>query len=85
MKNHESPVKWAYLATAPGQLEAEMWRQMLVDGGIPAMVRPGDTLSFLGVSAYPCRVLVATDQLERARKLLEKQLTPEQDCGDPAS
>lgn len=48
-----------------------MWRDLLVSAGIPALVRPGDTASFLGVRAYPCRVMVMEDQAEEARRLLE--------------
>ena len=70
----ETPVKWVHLTTAPDQLQAEMWRHMLTEGGISAVVRPGDTASFLGVSAYPCRIMVAQDQRERAREVLDAHL-----------
>ena len=65
-------MKWVYLATASGQLEAEMWRDRLAEDGVAAMVRQGDTQSFLGVSGYPCRLMVADDQLERAREVMQK-------------
>ena len=64
-------VKWVYLTTAPDQLQAEMWSQILVNEGVPAMVRPSDTVTFLGVSARPCRILVAEDRLERAKDVME--------------
>ena len=67
-------MKWVYLATAPEQLQAEMWRDMLVAEGIPALVRGGDTTPILGVSASPCRIMVAEDRLERAREVLEERL-----------
>lgn len=67
-------MKWAHLATAQGQLEAEMWRNLLLEEGVPAAVRQGDTMAFLGVSVYPCRVVVAEDRLERAREVLEARL-----------
>lgn len=67
-------MKWVHLTTAQNQLEAEMWRDLLVSSGIPALVRPGDTASFLGVRAYPCRVMVLEDQAEEARKFLEDQI-----------
>ena len=70
-------MKWVYLATAPEQLQAEMWRDMLVAEGIPALVQSGDTTPFLGVSASPCRIMVAEDLLERAREVLEERLRPE--------
>ena len=67
-------MRWVYLATAPDQLVAEMWRDLLVGEGIAALVRSGDTSSFLGVSAYPCRVLVREDDHHRAKEVLESSL-----------
>ena len=67
-------MSWVYLATAPDQLVAEMWRDLIVGEGIAALVRSGDTASFLGVSAYPCRVLVREDDYDRAKKVLEASL-----------
>jgi hypothetical protein len=64
-------MKWVYLATARGQLEAEMWRDMLVAEGIPALVRQGDTSAFLGISAYPCGIMVAEDRLEHAKEIID--------------
>ena len=77
-------MKWVDLATAPDQLHAEMWRDLLVEKGIPAVVRPGDTSTFLGVSAYPCRVMVAEDRLERARELIEPRLGPDSERYSPS-
>lgn len=67
-------MNWTYLTTAPDQLVAEMWSQLLRDRGIPAMVRAGDTSSFLGVSAYPCGILVDDGQVSRAREVLQSEL-----------
>ena len=67
-------VKLTYLATAPDQLQAEMWRDILEEEGISAVVRPSDTTSFLGVSAYGCRMMVTERDLERARKALKERL-----------
>ena len=67
-------MKWVYLTTGPDQLVAEMWRDLLVQEGVRALIRPGDTASFMGVSGYPCRVMVWEDQLERAREVLEEHL-----------
>ena len=67
-------MSWVYLATAPDQLVAEMWRDLLVEEGIAAVVRSGDTASYLGVSAYPCRILVQEEDVERGRKALESRL-----------
>lgn len=61
---------WAYLETAPNQVIAEMWRDMLIQAGIPAMLRPEDSISFIGLSAHPVRVMVAEEKLEAAQNLL---------------
>ena len=67
-------MSWTYLTTAPDQLVAEMWARLLQDNGVACMVRPGDTTSFLGVSANPCRLLVRAEDLDRARELLRDLL-----------
>lgn len=69
-------MKWVCAATAPDQLVAEMWRELLVGQGIAAVVRSGDTASYLGVSAYPCRVLVRERDLDRAKRVLATIQTP---------
>ncbi len=67
-------MRWVTLVTAPEQLAAEMWRELLTRHGIPALVRAGDTASFLGVSAYPCRILVDDEYLDQARRILREDL-----------
>ncbi|HWC29380.1 MAG TPA: DUF2007 domain-containing protein [Dehalococcoidia bacterium] len=62
--------RWVHLATAPDQITAEIWVSMLRDGGVRAMIRPSDAVSFLGVSSYGCRVQVPEEELDRARELL---------------
>ena len=63
-------MKWVYLATAPDQLTAEMWAQLLQGEGIPARLKPEDATSFLGVSAMPCRLLVPEGRVSEARAVL---------------
>ena len=72
-------MKRVHLTTAPAQLVAEMWRDLLRGEGISATIRSGDVSSFMGVSTYPCRIMVQEDQLERARELLEAHLGHEID------
>ena len=67
-------MNWKYLITAPDQLVAEMWSELLLSYGVRAIVRAGDTQSFLGVSAYPCRILVDEPDIERARELMRSEL-----------
>ena len=72
-----SRTRWVYLTTAPDQTTAEMWSELLRNEGVPAMVRAGDTASFMGVSSAPCRLMVPEERLAEARRLLEERLGPE--------
>ena len=72
-----SRIHWVYLTTAPDQLTAEMWSELLRNEGLPAMVHTGLISSYhLGVSGLPCRLMVPEDRLEEARRLLEERLGP---------
>jgi hypothetical protein len=66
--------RWAVLRTAPDQLSAEIWRGLLEAEGIPATLAPGDVVSYLGVSATPCRVLVPEALLAAAERALDGEL-----------
>jgi len=70
------PKKWLLLTTAPDQLTAEIWRDILLQNGIPAMVNPGDAMSFMGVSSFPCRIMVAYGYRKKAQEILAS-LQPE--------
>ncbi len=63
-------MKWVLVVTAPDQLTAEMWRGLLVNNGIPARLKPGDTSSFLGLVPGPCSIQVEEAMLEDAREVL---------------
>ena len=65
------PKKWKRLITAPNQLTAEMWRDLLIDEGIPAMIAPQDAVSFMGISPKPCRIMVPEERIEEATRILE--------------
>ena len=67
-------MKWVYLTTAPDQLVAEMWRDLLTHEGVSVVIRSGDTSSFMGVSNYPCRIMVREGHYERAKELLDSHL-----------
>ena len=67
-------MKWAQLTTAPDQLIAEMWRDLLLNEGIPAAIRGGDTASYFGVTTYPCRILVDEERVDEAKETLEGYL-----------
>ncbi len=63
-------MKWEYLTTAPDQLTAEIWQQLLQSEGIPAVIEPRDAVSFLGVSAMPCRLMVPEGLAKEALAIL---------------
>ena len=63
-------MKWELLITAPDQLTAEMWRELLQNEGIPAVIEPRDAISFLGLSAMPCRLMVPEGLLSEALAIL---------------
>ena len=65
-------MKWLVVATAPDQLTAEMWLELLRRNGIPATLRASDTVSFLGVTSLPCRVLVPENYATEASLALEE-------------
>jgi len=67
-------MKWSLLETAPDQISAEIWCDILRQEGIAAMIEPKDTASYLGVSVFPCRVMVAADMLAEARETLGEYL-----------
>lgn len=63
-------VQWIAAVTAPDQLTAEMWQQIMLQESIPSMLDPHDTISFLGVSATPVRLLVPLEMMARAKEVL---------------
>lgn len=62
---------WVVFATAPDQLTAEMWQDLLSQARIKCQLRPGDTYGFLGVSAAPVRLVAPEEEAEDARDTLE--------------
>lgn len=68
-------MKWVSLS-APDQLTAEMWLDLLGEKGIPATIKAEDATSFLGVSTLPCRVMVPEDKLDEAKEVLKEYLSP---------
>ena len=63
-------MKWVSAATAPNQLVAEMWVELLHNEGVHAMLHPQDVHSYLGMSNSTCRVQVPESEVERAQELL---------------
>lgn len=61
---------WQHLAVAPDQITAEFWVQVLRDEGIPAMIRPSDAASYLGVSGFGCRIQVRESDIAQALEIV---------------
>lgn len=76
-------MNWVHLTTAPDQLTAEMWCEILGDKGISAMIRPSDAVSFLGVSGGGCRVLVPEDRRNEAAAILTERTDGEAQIEPP--
>lgn len=64
-------MKWDIAEIAPDQITAEIWVDMLQRNDIPAMIEPRDAVSFLGVSPFPCRVMVPEESVAQARAFLQ--------------
>ena len=62
---------WVVFATAPDQMTAEMWQDLLSQAQIRCQLRAGDTFGFLGVSATPVRLVAPQEDAEMARDALE--------------
>ena len=79
-------MKWVVFATAPDQIMAEMWVQLVRSEGIPCRLQPGDITNFLGVSATPVRLMTLESDAERAAQVLERpdEIEDEEEelCGD---
>ena len=65
--------RWVHVATAPDQLSAEMWVELLRGQDIPAMIKAQDAVSFLGLSGMACRVLVPREHLAEATQILQQE------------
>jgi hypothetical protein len=72
------PKGWVVLTTAPDQITAEMWLDILSQQGILAMINPEDDVSFLGVSNIPCRIMVPPRHLKKAQEILASLKLEEQ-------
>ena len=66
--------KWITFTTAPDQITAEMWRDLVRQAGIACELQPGDTISFIGISAAPVRLIAREPDVEGAKRALDDQL-----------
>ncbi|MCH8909439.1 MAG: hypothetical protein IH867_01740 [Chloroflexi bacterium] len=58
-------------ATAPDQLIGESWCGLVEAAGINCKLQPGDVIGFMGVSMFPVRLMTRSEDVERARSVLE--------------
>ncbi len=65
-------MKWVVFATAPDQIMAEIWVQLVRAEGIRCRLQPGDTANYLGVSAHPVRLMTLEQDAERAAQVLQR-------------
>lgn len=77
-------IRWSYVATAPDQLMAEMWLQVVREESIPCRLAPQDAVSFLGVTPTPVRLMVPEEMRDRAQRVLADLITgaATQESGD---
>jgi hypothetical protein len=73
--------RWELLTTAPDQLTAEIWVDILKQNDIPAVINPQDAISFMGVSSLPCRIMVADGYRQPAQEILDS-LKPAEEQND---
>ena len=64
----DDSVEEVAIASYAGQLEAEMWVELLKNEGIPAVL--GQLLPRLAWGMVPCELRVRSTDVERAREVL---------------
>jgi hypothetical protein len=65
--------KWIIVAHEPDQLSAEILVNFLRQSAIPARTDAGDTMSFLGLSILPTRVLVPIEWERDAQTAIDRR------------
>ena len=64
-------MNWEVLTTAPNQLIAESWCGLIRSAGIDCKLQPTDAVGFMGVSAFPVRIMVRASDVESAQSVLD--------------
>ena len=69
----------AYLMTAPNEPMARFWEDVLVDGGIPVLVRPGGPGAggWGSVATFAHDLYVRNGDLDRAREIVAEDSADE--------
>ena len=73
----------AFLMTAPNEPMARFWEDMLVEAGIPVLVRPGGLglAAWGSVATFAHDLYVRQDDLARAREIVAEDVDSEVDEG----
>jgi hypothetical protein len=71
-------MEWVVLETAPNQIVAEMWCELLHREGVPAFARVSDgaAVSRGYSSPWDCAVMVPESHLKKASAVLDSILKP---------
>jgi hypothetical protein len=71
----------AFLMAAPNEPMARFWEDLLVDAGIPVLVRPGGPGAggWGSVATFAHDLYVRRDDLSRAREIVEEDVDTETD------
>lgn len=73
---------WKVFATAPDQLIGESWCGLIEAAGINCKLQPGDAIGFMGVSMFPVRLMTRSEDVERARTVLDSYVGPDEQPPD---
>ena len=68
---------WKVFATAPDQLIGESWCGLIEAAGINCKLQPGEAIGFMGVSMFPVRLMTRSEDVERARTVLDSYVGPD--------
>ena len=78
---------WQAVATASNEFAAILWRDILVDSGIPAYIESSGSATFLQVASalMPQRVMVPPDRLAEAKAILAEIEEVDEPLGDEST
>lgn len=71
MGQNQENNEFVYLTTAPNQIIAEMWIDILKQEGIRAFFRSNSLTVYTATSFTPCRIMVTKSRLSDAAELIE--------------
>ncbi len=75
-------MKFVVFATAPDEITALVWRDLVVQQGIPCELRAGDVAGYLGVMTKPVRLVTPEAFLVNAqaavREMFDSDAVPDE-------